>query len=73
MLSVLVTHSGLTVPAEVRVGLAVLVLPATSALDPLLYTLGRVAEQRSAARKTRLVTVLTARLKAQGALEREAE
>nr|KAG5685414.1 hypothetical protein BaRGS_008709 [Batillaria attramentaria]KAG5687833.1 hypothetical protein BaRGS_016941 [Batillaria attramentaria] len=59
----LLAFSGIPVPSEANVAVAIFVLPFNSALNPFLYTLNMILERRRKAREERLQRVLLAQLK----------
>ena len=50
--------SGVTIPGEVNVAMAIFVLPVNSAINPFLYTLNLILERRQKAREERLQRLL---------------
>ena len=50
--------SGVTIPGEVNVAMAIFVLPVNSAINPYLYTLNLILERRQKAREERLQRLL---------------
>ncbi|KAK7108866.1 hypothetical protein V1264_016527 [Littorina saxatilis] len=62
LLGVLST-SGVPIAGEVNVGMAILVLPLNSALNPFLYTLNMIQEKRRKAREEKLLKFILERRK----------
>ncbi|XP_070206413.1 G-protein coupled receptor GRL101-like [Littorina saxatilis] len=58
----LLAARGVAVPGEVSVGLAILVLPLNSALNPFLYTINMLLERRSRGRDERLLKQVLAQI-----------
>ena len=50
--------SGVTIPSEVNVAMAIFLLPVNSAINPYLYTLNLILERRQKARAGRLQRLL---------------
>ena len=61
----LIAHSGMHVPNQVNVAMAIFVLPLNSALNPLLYTVSTLSDKRRAAREARILKFLESRVKYQ--------
>lgn len=58
----LLAARGVAVPGEVSVGLAILVLPLNSALNPFLYTINMLLERRRRGRDERLLKQVLAQI-----------
>ncbi|KAL8625854.1 hypothetical protein ACOMHN_012446 [Nucella lapillus] len=54
----LLVSSGVAIPGEVNVALAIFVLPLNSALNPFLYTLNLIRERRNRARERKLLQLI---------------
>ena len=54
----LLASSGVPVPGEVNVALAIIILPVNSAINPFLYTLNMIMERRRRARERRMQKML---------------
>ena len=61
----LMEYSGLRVPSEVNVAMAIAVLPLNSAVNPLLYAFNTLKEQRREAKEVKMLTFLRSRIKSQ--------
>ena len=61
----LMEYSGLHVPSEVNVAMAIAVLPLNSAVNPFLYAFNTLKEQRRKAKEAKMLTFLRSRVKSQ--------
>ncbi|XP_070206255.1 G-protein coupled receptor GRL101-like [Littorina saxatilis] len=62
----LLAARGVAIPGEVSVGLAILVLPLNSALNPFLYTINMLLERRRRGRDERLLKQVLAQIAEEG-------
>ncbi|XP_070206294.1 G-protein coupled receptor GRL101-like [Littorina saxatilis] len=62
----LLAARGVAIPGEVSVGLAILVLPLNSALNPFLYTINMLLERRGRGRDERLLKQVLAQIAEEG-------
>ena len=60
----LLASAGVAIPTEVKVAVAIVVMPVNSALNPFLYILSVVSERRKQAREERVKKLIVARIKA---------
>jgi hypothetical protein len=66
----LTAYSGLPVPGEANVAVAIFVLPLNSVLNPFLYTLNVLMEKRRLRQETQFITSLTSKNSTASAAEK---